>query len=818
MSSTFLKRNLSDYFLYIMIPVDLIFIGFCIFLFNQNNFNKIQFFEQSQPITTALVSLIAIGTLICGLKNFFNFHSKSTELNTFFMQANDMMGISTSTSFKKLNPAFLKALGYEEETIFNKNFLDIIHSDDMLRTQKEIQKLNNDNSLLQIENRILCQNGESKTISWSISLDLINNHLYFSGRDISQQKENQETIIQTLIENKKLQLELTQEKNKLLQVLSALNENAIISETDPNGKIIAANKEFCKISGYTQEELVGKNHRIVKSGLESKAFFENIWKKIKEGKTWSGEIRNRSKNGEVYTVSTIIIPLLDDKGQIDRFYSIRFDVTEQKKLFLQLLEAQEIAKIGGWRYDFKSQQQFWTNEYFNIFEIDTLSPPKNLHQYYLEHIHPEDLPSLKTSLLKATQDGKDFNLLHRIIIERGNRIKYVENKAKVTKDAEGNPLYISGTCRDLTEEIENNLKHQFILNSLEIGVWKINLQTLNVDWENSMFQLYEINENEFNGHFADWENLITSASKDLYLKDLEMAIRGEKEFNTTFEICTKRGARKFIGAKGNVIRNMNGEALSISGINWDCTKEVELEMNLMTERSKSFHKSKLASLGEMSAGIAHEINNPLAIIEGTLRLMQKTPNLSEDFKTKFGTIEKSSFRISKIINGLRKFSRTSEKQTFSPHSLRAILNEIISLVDSNLKRNFIPLKLTCETESQIYCNEIEIEQVMMNLINNSIDAIKNTKEPWIQILITESDSEMLLQIKDSGKNLTEEVTEKLFQPFFTTKAVGEGTGLGLSIVKGILDDHNAIIQLNKESVNTCFEIKFKKYKEVKNAA
>ena len=167
--------------------------------------------------------------------------------------------------------------------------------------------------------------------------------------------------------SKKLQTELSQEKNKLQQILSALNENAIISETDPQGKIISVNNEFCRISGYTREELIGKDHRIIKSGLENKVFFKNIWRKIISGKTWAGEIRNLTKNGEIYTVSTIITPLFKDNNKIERFYSVRFDVTEQKKLYQQLLEAQSISKIGGWKFNIKTQEQTWTSEHYKIF-------------------------------------------------------------------------------------------------------------------------------------------------------------------------------------------------------------------------------------------------------------------------------------------------------------------------------------------------------------------------------------------------------------------------------------------------------------------
>lgn len=370
------------------------------------------------------------------------------------------------------------------------------------------------------------------------------------------------------------------------------------------------------------------------------------------------------------------------------------------------------------------------------------------------------------------------------------------------------------------KQIETNLKYQFIIDSLEIGIWKLNLKTQKIDWENSMFQLYELKKSDFNGYYTDWEYLLTPDSQEVFKKELNQVIRGEKEFNITFEIKTTNKKRKFIGGRGKLIRDEQQIPLFVYGINWNRTKEIELENSLFTERSIAFHKSKLASLGEMSASIAHEINNPLAIIEGSTRILLRFQEFPNQIKPYIEKIEKSTNRINKIVTGLRKYSRVSdnEKQTFQPHSIKLIINEALSLIDLNLKQNFIEIHVHCETESLIFCNEIEIEQVIINLINNSIDEIKNSDHRWINLSVTELDSEVVIEIKDSGIGITEEVAEKLFQPFFTTKAVGEGTGLGLSIVKGILDAHNALIQLKKNCPNTCFEIIFKKYREVKNAA
>jgi signal transduction histidine kinase len=105
---------------------------------------------------------------------------------------------------------------------------------------------------------------------------------------------------------------------------------------------------------------------------------------------------------------------------------------------------------------------------------------------------------------------------------------------------------------------------------------------------------------------------------------------------------------------------------------------------------------------------------------------------------------------------------------------------------------------------------VEIEQVVINLINNAIDAVKERAEKWVKVEVLDDDQSVVFRVTDSGLGISEAVQNKIFDPFFTTKPVGEGTGLGLSITKGILDQHKATIAIVPHVPNTCFEIRFQK--------
>ena len=240
----------------------------------------------------------------------------------------------------------------------------------------------------------------------------------------------------------------------------------------------------------------------------------------------------------------------------------------------------------------------------------------------------------------------------------------------------------------------------------------------------------------------------------------------------------------------------------------DVTEIRAMEKELKLEQAKSMHNSRLASLGEMSAGLAHEINNPLAIISGSLRQLVKLKDDSVKFSAKIESLLKATSRIQKIIEGLKKFSRTSAGDHFQTHSLNSILADVQSLTELKSKSYLTSLSFEGNDLIDIYCDPLEIEQVMIILINNAIDAVKDLSDRWVRVEHLLEGKQVILRVIDSGLGIPASIEEKIFEPFFTTKPVGEGTGLGLSIAKGILEKHKATIGLNRSFSNTCFEIRF----------
>lgn len=347
----------------------------------------------------------------------------------------------------------------------------------------------------------------------------------------------------------------------------------------------------------------------------------------------------------------------------------------------------------------------------------------------------------------------------------------------------------------------------------KLGGWELNIATGELYWSAETYRIHDTDPEEFNPTVDAGVQYFLPESKAIIVTALEAAVTNGEGYDLNLETYTTKGRKIHVRTTCNVTIE-NGKPTKLSGIFQDITERKNAEESLQFERAKAIQNSKLASLGEMSAGIAHEINNPLAIISGNLSLLSEFKDNPEKFTAKIDSMEKATYRIAKIVSGLKKFSRSSTEVTVhQAHFLKEICEEVLSLTEGKAKRGSALVTLSAEENLSIVCDVVEIEQVIINLVNNGIDAVKDQPEKWVKLNTFRESQHVVLQVMDSGPGISKTLELKIFDPFFTTKEVGEGTGLGLSISKGILDNHHATIKINRSLPNTCFEIRFP-YKEV----
>ncbi len=228
-------------------------------------------------------------------------------------------------------------------------------------------------------------------------------------------------------------------------------------------------------------------------------------------------------------------------------------------------------------------------------------------------------------------------------------------------------------------------------------------------------------------------------------------------------------------------------------------------------QQKNVHSSKMAALGEMAAGVAHEVNNPLAVIKGKADQLKRAVHLGRLDPEVVGrtatVISETAERIAKIIRGLRSFARDGESDPFQRATLQTILDESFELCRSRFHHNGIELRVAGEMNGlQIECRSVQIGQVVLNLLNNAADAVLPLPEKWIQLEVHDRGEMVDILVTDSGHGIPFDVAQKIMQPFFTTKEIGKGTGLGLSISVGIARSHHGELVYDASCPNTRFRL------------
>jgi PAS domain S-box-containing protein len=219
--------------------------------------------------------------------------------------------------------------------------------------------------------------------------------------------------------------------------------------------------------------------------------------------------------------------------------------------------------------------------------------------------------------------------------------------------------------------------------------------------------------------------------------------------------------------------------------------------------------SKWSALGQISAGVAHEINNPLSIIDLQLKslLNNRQRYSQEEIDKKINSAIKSVSRINSIVQGLNTYSSPGKNNKLEKIKLEDIVKDNIDLFRTKLVDTDVKIDYLNETKSTyVECRPDQISQVLINLLNNAFQEVQKLQDQWIKVTITAQDKVVKISVIDSGNGIESEIVQNIFNPFFTTKDVGKGMGLGLSLSKSIIEDHSGSLYYQTNKGNTGFNI------------
>ena len=257
----------------------------------------------------------------------------------------------------------------------------------------------------------------------------------------------------------------------------------------------------------------------------------------------------------------------------------------------------------------------------------------------------------------------------------------------------------------------------------------------------------------------------------------------------------------------------NAPIMGYMGIAVDLTEKKKLEAQLI-------HQDRLASVGLLASGLAHEVGTPLGVIRGRAEYLSMSAKGDPAMQSGLEIIISQIDRISKLIYSLLNIARTSRSESTHIVSVSAVFKEVMALITQPLQKNTIELKDAISPETLVIAEYDKLEQVLLNLTINAIHAIESaiangrSSGHFIRVATQEMGNKVIITVQDTGCGIPKENTHKLFTPFFTTKEVGTGTGLGLAICYQMIQSWGGQIEFESErNIGTLFRITLPKGRE-----
>ncbi|MCP2598975.1 PAS domain S-box protein, partial [Candidatus Aminicenantes bacterium AC-335-B20] len=696
-----------------------------------------------------------------------------------------------------VNPTICERLGYSEKELLQMNLCDIVPTKYLKQWKNRVGKIMKGEILnTPAEYEVIRKDGTRNWIEVrSTPIKKDGKIIGFLGiaRDITEKKQMEE----------KLHWE-----HKLLQTLINNVPDSVFFK-DKENKFILVNKAKALHHNTTPEDMIGKTDFDFLPENEARSAWEDDENVLKTKKPLIGKIEQITRaDGKKHWLSVTKIPLTNDEGEIIGTVGISRDITEQieaqkslKKTF-ETLDAL-INSIPDLIY-FKNTERKYIQvnrafeKFFNLSKKEIIGKRD-------EEILPSDLAKYCIrSDQKVLESKKVLRFTEKFQTPNEETIIFETIKTPLFDDKK-NLIGIIGISRDITEakKVEENIKLQ-----------KAFFQSL---FENSPEAIVTLNRNglieNVNTKFTELFGYTLKEIKGKNLKKLivpeelieeadQLVKTAMKEIISIETIRKKKDGTKFpvsiLGAPIYIDKKIVGSF----GIYRDLTEKKKMEEELI-------HSERLSTLGELIAGIAHELNNPLTTVIGYSEFILSTKMDEEELIDKLKKIKEEADRCFRIVQALLDIARYHP-----PGRDYTDLNHVIekAIQIKNYEFSVDNIKVIKEFDYSIppmKINEHRIQQAILNLLINAHEALLNKKgERRIEVKTKKEGKKALIEISDNGIGIAEENLGKIFLPFFTTKrGIKKGTGLGLSIVQKIVKEHNGNIYVSsKKGEGTTFTI------------
>jgi PAS domain S-box-containing protein len=597
--------------------------------------------------------------------------------------------------------------------------------------------------------------------------------------------------------------------------LEAVANGVVI--TDAQGTILWVNAAFTRMTGYSSAEAIGENPRLLKSGEHLPAFYQGLWSTIASGKSWSGEMTNRRKDGSVYVEEQTITPVRDAGGNVSHFIAVKQDRTLRRRADETLRRSEERYRLLAENIsDVIELYDLGMNAVYvspSVQQLRGYTPDEVIAQPMLGELAPgsRDLAvrvfqeEMEMKRSGGCEPGRCRTVEFEVLCRDGTSV-WTESKLTAVRDSSGSLTGFIAVSRDVTERkrVEETLRDtsqtlRTLIDASVLAIVALDRDGRVTLWNNAATRLFGWSAQEVLGR------PLPTVPEDRRAEFDEGRVRSQTGEDVVYETQRRRKDGSLVDVLNSMasIVDPQGKLAGNMAILVDITERKQLEEQLR-------QSTKMEGIGRLAGGIAHDFNNLLTVIGGRSYLLLSQLPAGHAMRRDLLLIQQTGDRAAALTRQLLAFSR---KQTLAPAVID--LNEIVSGMRTLLERVLgedvgIIMDLD-QALGHVTADPGQLEQVLLNMAVNARDAMPEGGQLTLETRHVEVDPTYarqkveltpgpyeVLSISDTGVGMDAATVARVFEPFFTTKAVGKGTGLGLATAYGIVRQSGGHITVYSE--------------------
>ena len=464
-----------------------------------------------------------------------------------------------------------------------------------------------------------------------------------------------------------------------------------------------------------------------------------------------------------------------------------------------LAEAQKVSGTGSWaRVSATGEMRYWSEECFRVLGFDPHDGPPRF-ETFLQRVHPGDQAKVRELSEKAGREKVDYETHYRIV-HPGGELRDIHVVSHPVLGPSGELVEFVGTVMDVTERkhAEENLRQSeaYLVEAQKLThtgswVWEVAPRRalhLSEEW----YRIYGFDQKD---GMSAWDQRLERIHPDDRARRqqaIDRAISEKSEYEIEYRIILPSGSIRHLHSVGHPVMDASGSLVQFVGSSTDITERRQAEEALRLAQADLARISRITTMGELTASLAHEVNQPIAAAvtdaNTCLRWLSRDEPDLDEAREAASRMVKDATRAAEIISRTRLLFKKVNPQWESV-DMHEIIREMVALMSGEAARYSISVWAELAAElPEVMGDRVQLQQVLMNLMMNSIEAMKDTDGPRELIIRsqTSEDGQLMVSISDTGVGLPQQAN-KIFDAFFTTKS--QGTGMGLRISRSIVESH-----------------------------